>query len=73
MKLCLVGQEEKLNKTYKTPVFNGANEKEVIKELKEAGLPATGKMELWDGRTGEKLKLLLFMVVLIFLSYLIYS
>ena len=46
----------KLNKTYKTPVFNGAIEKEVIKELKEAGLPATGKMELWDGRTGEKIK-----------------
>ena len=46
----------KLNKTYKTPVFNGAVEKEVIKELKEAGLPASGKMELWDGRTGEKIK-----------------
>ena len=46
----------KLNKTYKTPVFNGAIEKEVIKELEEAGLPATGKMELWDGRTGEKIK-----------------
>ena len=46
----------KLNKTYKTPVFNGAIEKEVIKELKEAGLPASGKMELWDGRTGEKIK-----------------
>ena len=36
--------------------FNGAVEKEVIKELKEAGLPASGKMELWDGRTGEKIK-----------------
>ncbi len=45
-----------LNKSYKTPVFNGAVEKEVLDELKQAGLPTTGKMELWDGRTGEKIK-----------------
>jgi len=45
-----------LNKNYKTPVFNGAVEKEVLEELKKANLPASGKMELWDGRTGEKIK-----------------
>ena len=33
-----------------------AKEIEVIQELKKAGLPTSGKMELWDGRTGEKIK-----------------
>ena len=47
---------DKLKKRYITPVFNGANEKDVIGELKKAGLPTSGKMELWDGRTGEKIK-----------------
>ena len=47
---------DKLDKNYKTPVFNGAVEKDVINELKQANLPVTGKMELWDGRTGEKIK-----------------
>jgi DNA-directed RNA polymerase subunit beta len=46
----------KLNKRYITPVFNGANENDVMNELKEAGLPSSGKMDLWDGRTGEKIK-----------------
>ena len=45
-----------MNKSYKTPVFNGAVEKEVLEELKKANLPSSGKMELWDGRTGEKIK-----------------
>ena len=45
-----------LNKNYKTPVFNGAVEAEVLGELKKANLPTSGKMELWDGRTGEKIK-----------------
>ena len=47
---------KELNKRYVTPVFNGAKESDVINELKEAGLPVSGKMELWDGRTGEKIK-----------------
>ena len=46
----------KLNKRYLTPVFNGANEKEVLNELKKANLPISGKIDLWDGRTGEKIK-----------------
>ncbi|MFL3025406.1 MAG: DNA-directed RNA polymerase subunit beta [Candidatus Neomarinimicrobiota bacterium] len=40
---------------YSTPVFNGATPDEVENELKKAGLPLTGKTELIDGRTGEKL------------------
>ncbi|MCG9967840.1 DNA-directed RNA polymerase subunit beta [Pelotomaculum terephthalicicum JT] len=36
-----------------TPVFNGASEKDILDKLKEAGLPESGKMQLYDGRTGE--------------------
>ena len=46
----------KLGKRYQTPVFDGAKAADVIAELKEAGLPETGKIDLWDGRTGEKIK-----------------
>ena len=35
------------------PVFDGANEKDVVSALKEAGLSEDGKMVLYDGRTGE--------------------
>ncbi|MEN6462314.1 MAG: DNA-directed RNA polymerase subunit beta, partial [Syntrophomonas sp.] len=37
-----------------TPVFDGANEEDIIEKFKEAGLPETGKAVLYDGRTGEK-------------------
>ncbi|MGM0470775.1 MAG: DNA-directed RNA polymerase subunit beta [Bacillota bacterium] len=37
-----------------TPVFNGATEEDVMDALEEAGLPRDGKMELYDGRTGER-------------------
>ncbi|MBU4173743.1 MAG: DNA-directed RNA polymerase subunit beta [Actinobacteria bacterium] len=36
-----------------TPVFDGATEDEIVKSLKKAGLPASGKTRLYDGRTGE--------------------
>lgn len=36
-----------------TPVFGGATEKDILDSLKKAGLPATGKTVLYDGRTGE--------------------
>ncbi|EGO64230.1 DNA-directed RNA polymerase subunit beta [Acetonema longum] len=36
-----------------TPVFDGAEEQEVIKTLTAAGLPADGKSVLFDGRTGD--------------------
>jgi DNA-directed RNA polymerase subunit beta len=38
---------------YETPVFNGANSKDVADEMKKAGLPETGKAILYDGKTGE--------------------
>jgi DNA-directed RNA polymerase subunit beta len=37
-----------------TPVFAGATVEEIKEALREAGLPEDGKMELYDGRTGEK-------------------
>ncbi len=36
-----------------TPVFDGANEENILSQLQEAGLPANGKTRLRDGRTGE--------------------
>ncbi len=36
------------------PPFSGATDAEIKTELKEAGLPESGKMPLFDGRTGEK-------------------
>jgi len=36
-----------------TPIFDGATEEEIRKCLKEAGLPESGKAQLYDGRTGE--------------------
>jgi DNA-directed RNA polymerase subunit beta len=36
-----------------TPVFDGATEDEIRSCLEEAGLSATGKSVLYDGRTGE--------------------
>jgi DNA-directed RNA polymerase subunit beta len=37
-----------------TPVFDGAREDEIKELLAEAGLPEDGKVDLYDGRTGEK-------------------
>ncbi|MBR4751009.1 MAG: DNA-directed RNA polymerase subunit beta [Thermoguttaceae bacterium] len=36
-----------------TPVFDGATEAVVNDELEKAGLPRNGKVQLYDGRTGE--------------------
>ncbi len=36
-----------------TPVFDGANERDIMELLKEVGYPETGKLYLRDGRTGE--------------------
>ncbi len=36
-----------------TPVFDGATEEAVNDELEKAGLPRHGKVQLYDGRTGE--------------------
>ena len=36
-----------------TPVFDGASEEDIEELLRRAGLPDTGKVQLFDGRTGE--------------------
>jgi DNA-directed RNA polymerase subunit beta len=38
---------------FATPVFDGATEKEIKKQLTEAKLPTSGKTELFDGMTGQ--------------------
>ncbi len=36
-----------------TPVFDGAHEEDIEALLEQAGLPGNGKVQLFDGRTGE--------------------
>ena len=43
----------KLGRKYATPIFDGASEVEVAKELEEAGLPSFGRTKLYDGLTGK--------------------
>jgi len=43
---------KKLNYLAVTPSFMGANQEDIKKELKEAGLPESGQTTLYDGRTG---------------------
>ncbi|MCX7677789.1 MAG: DNA-directed RNA polymerase subunit beta, partial [Spirochaetes bacterium] len=45
---------DKLQIIAETPIFDGATEKDVIELLKKAGLPEDSKIDLYDGRTGEK-------------------
>ena len=40
-------------RTY-SPPFSGVTEEEIKAELKKAGLPESGKVTLYDGRTGER-------------------
>ena len=39
---------------FASPVFDGANEHEIKKWLKQAGLPTSGKTTLYDGMTSER-------------------
>jgi DNA-directed RNA polymerase subunit beta len=39
---------------FATPVFDGATEKDIEYWLKRAGLPTSGQMPLYDGRTGDR-------------------
>ena len=39
---------------FSTPVFDGASEMEIKEMLGRAGLPESGKIDLYDGMTGEK-------------------
>jgi len=38
-----------------TPVFNGATEENIVEFLNKAGLPASGKIRLRDGRSGAEM------------------
>ncbi len=44
---------EALNKKYSVPVFEKITEDKMTGALREAGLPVSGKSQLYDGRTGE--------------------
>jgi DNA-directed RNA polymerase subunit beta len=44
----------KLDKHYATPVFDGATMDDVETELEQAGLPKSGKIHLFNGKTGER-------------------
>ncbi|NLV31707.1 MAG: DNA-directed RNA polymerase subunit beta [Acidobacteria bacterium] len=39
---------------FATPVFDGASESEIKEMLRRAGLPESGKIDLYDGMTGER-------------------
>jgi DNA-directed RNA polymerase subunit beta len=39
---------------FASPVFDGSKEPEIKQMLREAGLPESGKADLYDGMTGEK-------------------
>ncbi|MCA9307876.1 DNA-directed RNA polymerase subunit beta, partial [candidate division WWE3 bacterium] len=45
---------KKLGKTYMVPNFEGSATSIVESQLSEAGLPLSGKMPLYDGRTGRR-------------------
>jgi DNA-directed RNA polymerase subunit beta len=44
---------KKLGYIVETPVFDGAEPREIIEELQKANLPENGKQILYDGKTGE--------------------
>jgi DNA-directed RNA polymerase subunit beta len=45
---------ERLGIKIATPPLNGIGNEQITEFLKAAGLPASGKVQLFDGRTGEK-------------------
>ena len=44
---------KRLGVRFHTPAFDGAKESQIEEALTEAGLPASGKFTLYDGRTGS--------------------
>ncbi len=38
---------------FATPVFDGATEKDIKSQLRAANLPSSGKVQLWDGISGQ--------------------
>jgi len=47
---------KKLGYKMAVPVFEKIDEEKIVRELRKAGLPADGKVTLYDGRTGEPRK-----------------
>ena len=45
---------KKLNKRFKTPIFDGATLEQINNYMAEAGLPANGRTYLYDGQTGDR-------------------
>ncbi len=43
----------KLGETYATPAFDGATMGDIAAKMREAGLPEDGRIQLYDGNTGE--------------------
>jgi DNA-directed RNA polymerase subunit beta len=43
----------KLNEKVATPVFEQVKEEKIVEKIREAGLPLSGKVTLFDGRTGK--------------------
>ncbi|MEX2586049.1 MAG: DNA-directed RNA polymerase subunit beta [Balneolaceae bacterium] len=46
---------KKLGVKFASPIFDGASYDQVQEQLEKAGLPKDGRVELYDGKTGEKL------------------
>ena len=44
---------QKLGETYATPAFDGATMGDIAAKMREAGLPEDGRIQLYDGQTGE--------------------
>ena len=44
---------DKLGETYATPAFDGATMDDIAGKLRDAGLPEDGRVQLYDGQTGE--------------------
>lgn len=44
---------KKLGRKFATPIFDGASLDDINNLMKEAGLPANGRIQLYDGGTGE--------------------
>lgn len=51
--LALQSLENEKSRYIATPVFDGATEMEIKDRLEKAGYPRSGKVKLFDGRTGE--------------------
>ena len=64
---------KKLDVHFATPIFDGATWQQVSEFLDKAGLPVDGKIDLYDGRTGEKFdeKITVGIIYMLKLSHLV--